>query len=143
MNLASMVVSAACALGALSGCVMSVEPIGEPGPPVIELPAGSGSVTLNWLVAGTTSAAVCAQYDAAELELVLYDATGRPVTRALTPCGSFTVSVGLPEGTYTADAALLDAGGRSVSTTKTLEAIEVVAGTDLAINLDFPSSSLR
>jgi hypothetical protein len=143
MNLAIVMVSAACAIGALAGCSVSVEPMGVPGPPTMELPAGDGSMTVNWLVAGTTSPDVCSQYGARQMEIVVYDSTGRPVTRMTEPCGSFSTSIPLPEGTYSADVTLLDAGGGTVSTTKTLSAINVIAGTDLAINVDFPSSSIR
>jgi hypothetical protein len=143
MKLASVMVLSACALGAFSGCSVSVEPIGEPGPPAIVVPTGAGSMTLNWLVAGSTNPAVCSQFGASQMEIVVYDASGRPVTRMTEPCGNFTASIALPEGTYTADATLLDAAGRAVSTTKTLEAINVIADTGLTINLDFPSDSIR
>ena len=69
MKLASVMVLAACALGAFSGCSMSVEPIGVPGPPTIVLPTGDGSMTVNWLVAGSTSPAVCSQYRATQTEI--------------------------------------------------------------------------
>lgn len=142
MKLASVMVLAACALGAFSGCSMSVEPIGVPGPPTIVLPTGDGSMTVNWLVAGSTSPAVCSQYRATQTEIVVYDERGRPVTRETYPCGTFSTSIPLPEGIYSADVTLLDAGGRSVSTTKTLRAINVIEGTDLAINVDFPPDSM-
>jgi hypothetical protein len=48
----------------------------------------------------------------------------------------------LPDGSYTADVTLVDSAGNSRSVTKPLQAIEVVAGTDLAIDVDFPSSSI-
>lgn len=136
MKLASVMVLA-CALGALSGCSVSIEPIGEPGPPTIVLPAGNGELTVNWLVAGTTSPDACAQYGAEQMEVVVYDQTGRPVINVKEPCGGFTTSIALPEGTYTADVTPLDARGRSVGPAKTIYAINVIQGTNLAVNIGF------
>lgn len=143
MHLAKLVFSlCTSSLVALAapGCTVSVEgPSGAP--PTVE-PATTGSLTVRWNVAGTASRAACAGYRASTLELVVYAPSGRRFTTANAACESFALSVTLPEGTYTADATLLDARGSAVTTTKTLEAIEVIAGTDLAIDLDFPAASL-
>jgi len=144
MNLACALISFACALGAaaLPGCALSVEPI-DGVPPPVGVPSRDGEVTVNWLVAGDSAPVMCARYGAVAMALVVYAASGRPVLHQSAPCGTFTITVSLPEGTYSADATLLDARGRKLSTTRTIDAIEVVAGTNLAINLDFPADSLR
>ena len=143
MNLARIFLSAACAFGvaALPACSVAVEP--SPLPPVAPPLVDQGSLTVQWLVAGTSDAAVCARYGLADTQVVVYDASGAPVSRDTAPCGLFRVTIPLDEGTYTADVTMLDRRGRAVSSTKTLEAIEIIAGTDLAINLDFPLDSLR
>jgi hypothetical protein len=128
---------------ALSGCALSIEPPeGSPPTPIV-LPAGSGSVTVRWVVAGAANPATCDAFGATDLELVVYDASGRPVTRQIAACGTFGLSIPLREGTYSAEVTLLDAAGNPVSTTKNLDAIEVISGTDLAIDVDFPAGSIR
>ena len=131
---------AALAAAALAGCSVAVEPDNfAPPPTTLE---ASGTVTLDWLVAGRTDPGLCAAYGATHVELVVYDATGATVARQYARCESFSLTVPLPAGTYTADATLVDPNSNALSVTKPLEAIEVVPGTDLAINLDFPSSSM-
>lgn len=142
MHLLTLVISLlSCALGASAmGCSVGVS--ATPEPPIVTTPASTGTVTLRWLVAGTTSPTVCATFAATMLELVIYDAAGNQVATANAPCGSFAVTVELPEGSYTADATLVDDNSNARSVTKPLAAIEVVPGTDLAIDLDFPPSSI-
>src|SRR5512140_2147873 len=108
MNLACVLVSAACALGALSACSVAVEPIGEPVPPPVGVvvPAAMGTLTVNWLVGGTTDPAACVQYGAMAMQIAVYDASGAEITRQTAACGSFTITVPLPEGTYSVDAIL-------------------------------------
>lgn len=139
MKLAWIMFPALCALGtaALSGCSVALEP-------EIVLPREeTGSVTVNWLVAGSSHPLACARFGAEEMELVVYDEDRRPVARETASCRSFSISLSLPEGRYTADVRLLGAGQRSASTSRTLEDIDIVAGTDLAINVDFPADSLQ
>jgi hypothetical protein len=140
MKLARILVLAGCALGAtsLSACAVAV----EPAPPSV-VPVDQGTLTVQWLVAGGSDAALCVRYGLVDTQVVVYDASGAPVSRDTTSCSDFRVTIPLDEGTYTADVTMLDRRGRAVSSTKTLEAIEIIAGTDLAINLDFPLESLR
>lgn len=121
----------------LAGCSVSVEPIGIPGPPPVELPAGDGSMTINWLVGGRSNTNACTQAGARSMEVVVYDNAGRPVLRQLAACASFTLTIPLDEGRYSADVTLLDASGNPLTATRTLSAVDVIAGTDLAINIDF------
>jgi hypothetical protein len=138
MDLVSLVIPlAACALsGASLGCSVIAEPA------TVTVPASTGTLTVRWLVAGGTDPRGCIAYGASLLELVVYDEGGSPVVRANGACSDFGLTVDLPEGTYSADVTLTDAAGSSRSTTKQLNAIDVVAGTDLAIDVDFPSSSI-
>jgi hypothetical protein len=145
MKFACALVSA-CAVGLASGCTFSVEPIGEPAPPAETPPppaSSAGTFTVNWLVAGSSDPFACRRWGATELEVVVYDITGAPVVRRLAPCGTFTLTVPLAPGTYSADVGLLGRGQGQASTSKTIHAVEVRQGTDLAVNLDFPPSSMR
>ena len=132
----------ACALAALPACSVGVEPISTaPTPPTVPA-VDTGTLTVTWLVAGTAEPALCTAYRADSLELVIDDATGAEVTTLNAPCEAFSTTVTLPEGSYTAEATLVDAASNSRSITKPLQSIRIVAGTDLAIDLDFPTSSL-
>ena len=133
-------IAGALAAAGLAGCAVSLEP--DNLPPPLAAPASRGTVTLNWLVAGRTDPGLCAAYGATHVELVVYDDTGRTIARQYAPCESFSLTLPLPAGTYTADATLVDPRSNALSVTKPLEAIDIIPGTDLAINLDFPSSSM-
>lgn len=128
-----------CALaGASAGCAFeaSVEP------PTVVVPSSSGTVTLRWTVANRSDPSVCSAYAAPQFELVVYDASSNRVATATAPCAAFNVTLPLPEGTYSAEVTLVDFSGNARSTTRPLHAIEVVRGTDLAIDVDFPPSSM-
>jgi hypothetical protein len=113
----------------------------SPEPAVVVVPA-TGTLTVRWTVAGTADPLMCSAYAASNLELIVYDESGTEIASANAPCHGFSVTMALPEGTYTAHATLIDSAGGARSTTKPLFAIDVVRGTDLAIDLDFPASSM-
>jgi hypothetical protein len=113
-----------------------------PEPPVVTAPAPAGTLTLRWRVAGTTRPSVCDAYAATTFELVIFDAGGNRMATAYAPCASFALTLALPDGTYSAEATLVDPRANARSVTRQLAAIEVVSRTDLAIDLDFPPSSM-
>jgi hypothetical protein len=49
--------------------------------------------------------------------------------------------VDLPEGSYFADVTLVDSFDRSATLTETLDAIDIIGGTDLSLAVDFPVGS--
>ncbi len=140
MYLAKLVIPlSACALAAATlGCTVGVDD--DVGPPVTT--AAAGTLTVRWLVGGTTDPSLCDSFRATALELVVYDAAGNQVSTTNAPCGSFSLTLPLPDGTYSADVTLVDPAGNSRSVTKPLSAVEIVTGTDLAIDVDFPSNSI-
>lgn len=138
MKLGWVVIPAVCALGAL-GCSVAVEPIDVP----VVVPATTGTLTMRWLVAGTRDGAVCAHYGLEEVDVVVYDPSGRPFARDTAPCARFEMTMELPEGVFSADVDIRDRRGRRATTTKTLHALEIIRDTDLAVNLDFPLDSIR
>jgi hypothetical protein len=132
------------AIAGLSGCYVSTEP--GPGPvpepiPVPGVPIRTGTVTLSWTVAGSHSAPACTQFGATTLELVITDSRLRPVMTVTAPCSDFSVTTRLPAGDYEAEARLLDARSSDVSTALPLHDIRVIPGTDLTLDIEFPSSS--
>jgi hypothetical protein len=126
------------------GCTAVVDiphpPPAEP-PPIVPV-AGAGSLTLRWLVAGTNDPNLCSVYGASTVELLVFDESGARVATANGACESFSLSLTLLPGTYTAETTLLDARGQPVSTTKQLLALRVIRRTDLAVDVDFTQSSM-
>ncbi len=132
--------SCVLAIAGLTGCYVSTEPLPEPGTlPVTPIP--SGTVTVSWTVAGSHSAPSCAQFGADTLELIVRDGAHRPVMTARAPCTEFSLPVTLPRGDYEAEARLIDASGRDVSTVLPLQDIRIVPGSNLTIDIEFPTTS--
>jgi hypothetical protein len=137
-RLMGMLTSCALAMGATCGCSIGLGADSVPA----DLGPDTGTITVDWLVMGADDPSLCAMYGADDIEIVLYDESGDQAATATAPCGSFSTTVTLAEGTYTADVTLVDSDSNAITTTKGLTALDVVAGTDLAVSLDFPSSSV-
>jgi hypothetical protein len=122
-------------LGALqlSGCFVVADDDSAP------LPVGTLSV--DWTIDGQQSALDCSDFGVDRLELVIYDESGAKVDEVEPFCESFGVSVDLVEGGYFADVTLVDSADRSATLTKTLNAIDIIDGTDLDIAVDFSVDS--
>jgi hypothetical protein len=126
----------ALAVAGLSGCLITTDAGPEPAPA-----PRTGTLTVAWTVGDSRSPAACAQFGADDFELVVRDRAGRPVTTAIADCTDFTITVPLPPGDYEADATLIDARSRAITTTLPLHDIDIQPGPDLTIEIDFPSSS--
>ena len=125
----------AAALG-LSGCFITTDDGGHSRGP---LP--TGTLTVDWTIDGQRSGLDCADFGADRLELVIYDLSGAEVDEVEPFCETFEVSVDLIEDTYFADVTLVDSADRSVTLTKTLDALDIIDGTDLNVSVDFPIDS--
>jgi len=102
-----------------------------------------GSLSLDWTLDDTDDPRACDDYEAYDLELIIYDDRGGVASRISPPCDEFGVSIDLLDGVYSLDATLVDRSGRDVSTTLKLDDIDVYAGEDTPISLDFPQDSRR
>jgi hypothetical protein len=102
-----------------------------------------GSLSIDWTLDDTDDPRACDDYDAYDIELILYDDRGSVVSRIHEPCDSFGVSVDLLDGVYGLDATLIDRGGHDVTTTLQLDDIDVYAGEDTPISIDFPQDARR
>lgn len=102
-----------------------------------------GSLSIDWTLDDTYDPRACDDYDAYDLELILYDARGGVASRLTRPCDDFGVSIDLLDGVYSLDATLVDRGGHDVTTTLALDDIDVYAGEDTPISIDFPQDSRR
>jgi len=117
---------------ATSGCIVEQAPA----------PSSSlGTVEIQWTINGRVDSNLCSQSSAATLAVDLYDSRGYAVGSYDASCGAFATSVGLYDGSYSADARLLDASGRARSTTVSIAPFWVRAGSTLVVPIDFPSSS--
>jgi hypothetical protein len=102
-----------------------------------------GSLSIDWTLDDTDDPRACDDYDAYDLELIIYDEGGGVATRISHPCDDFGVSIDLLDGVYSLDATLVDRRGHDVSTTLKLDDIDVYAGEDTPISIDFPQDSRR
>jgi hypothetical protein len=125
---------------ALTGCTVETGFSTRPPPP--EEKENLGSITVQWTIASTAAPAQCAYYRVDSLQLVVYDESGAEVVSTHAPCEAFTVQIELSPGTYHADATLVDVNKRPRSLTLPLNDLRVTAGTDLAVDTDFPARSL-
>lgn len=117
-----------------TGCLLYTDSE-PPGP-------GPGTLTVAFTIVGATNPSNCGYYRVNQVELTVYSPTGAVITQAYQACTDFHVSTRLYAGTYNADVTLVDAWNRARSITKPLNAIQVVADTELVIDVEFPPDSM-
>lgn len=141
-KLYAAVSSCVLAVAGLTGCYVSTEPLPGPEPgPLPVIPVATGTLTVSWTVAGSHSAPACSQFGADDLQLVVRDSSQRPLMTVRAPCTDFSLPVKLPRGDYEAEAKLVDASGNDVSTALPIPDIRIVPGSNLTIDIEFPSTS--
>jgi uncharacterized protein (DUF2141 family) len=103
----------------------------------------SGSIEVDWTIAGGTDPGACTTYSAATLMITVTDSTGNPVGNGYTaPCSDFATTVqDLPPGTYMVSASFVDSSGDSVSTTSGPSSVVVTAGATTAQPFAFPADA--
>jgi hypothetical protein len=102
-----------------------------------------GSLTIDWTLDDTDDPFACDDYGARTLEIIIYDEYESVESTIRPPCDSFEASIDLLDGVYSIDATLLDRSGTDVSTTLSIGDIDVYAGEDTPISIDFPQDSRR
>lgn len=120
----------------LSGCLFVAEDDDdglEPWP--------VGTLTVNWSIDGLTDPIDCEDFGVDRMEVVIFDLAGDEVAELEPFCEAFGVSVDLPEGSYFADVTLVDTFDRAATLTETLDALDIIGGTDLTVGVDFPVDS--
>jgi hypothetical protein len=100
-----------------------------------------GTLTIDVTLDGTKDPIACADYGATDIELVVYDSRGTEVAEDYAPCEDFAISVDLHDGVYSADVTLVDAANKAVTTTLPIDDVDVRAGKELVIDVDFPKGS--
>ena len=119
-------------LGAMPGCFVVADDDDDADP--------IGTLEVLWTIDGHTDPIDCADFAADRLELQIYDG-GRLVNEFEPFCEDFGVSVDMFDGVYDGTATLIDSFDDPVTTVEDLEAIDIIAGTTLTIDVDFPLGS--
>lgn len=110
--------------------------------PIVVVPREFGSLTVEWSIFGRLDRLDCADVGADRFELLVYDDFGVFFTEAEGPCEAFEFSIDLPAGRFSADATLVDPFDGAVSTSTTLDALDIIPNTDLVVTVDFPPGSI-
>lgn len=99
-----------------------------------------GTLTVRWTIDGFRDPLDCFDFEADRLELRLYEG-GSLIDEVSPICEDFSTTIELFDGIYDADATLVDSFDRAVTLTEPLDYIDIIAGTDLVIDVDFPIGS--
>ena len=102
----------------------------------------AGLLTVDWSISSSIDPVLCNAYGARDMELVIYDVFGGFVVEVEEPCEFFTVTVDLVEGTYDAEATLVDGFDRSVTETRVLTDLVIVGDTELVVDVNYPPGSI-
>ena len=100
----------------------------------------SGWLSIDWSLDDSLDPDACDHYDAYETELILYE-DGHEIEHFSPRCEEFELSIDLHDGEYSLDATLIDGHGDPVTTTLSLDDIDVYEGHETRISLDFPLDS--
>ena len=133
----SLVGTAIVAALALSGCVVSAGVDAGPGP-------GDGAITTEWSIGGAYGGSVCFDNYVSDIDIAIYDTrSGKFVTEVTFPCDAYAGTIdGLPDGVYDVEAFLIDETyGDAATTTAVVGAVDVYAGEESIIDVNFPASS--
>ena len=134
------VVAGGFAVGAIGCSVQASTDAGPPPPP----PPGpvAGSLTLRWTVDEVTDPNVCIMGGAAAIDVVLHTTDGGFAGEFQQSCTNFQTTIAplTPSG-YVGSAILIDAGGRQRTTAVTIQPFNIIDGTNLVVDSDFPANS--
>jgi hypothetical protein len=101
-----------------------------------------GTLEVRWTIDGSTNPIDCLDFGADRLELRIYD--GRDLIDEVEPfCEDFGVALDMFDGIYDGEATLVDSADFAVTVTEPLDNIDIIAGTTLTIDIDFPIDSFR
>jgi hypothetical protein len=119
-----------------------VEPVNtvEERPPVA---VGSlvGQLTVDWSINGTRDPNQCSQGAAAAIEITVTNSAGLPAGRYQQSCNTFSTSITLDAGTYSAAAYLVDAAGTPRTTTIQINPFTLRGNDNLQTPIEFSADS--
>ena len=118
-------------LGLLPGCLIVDDDNGRD--PI-------GTLEVRWTIDGATDPLDCVDFSADRLELRVYE--GGDLVDEVEPfCEDFGIAIDLFDGIYDGEATLVDSRDRAVTLTEPLDEIDIIGGTILTIDVDFPLGS--
>jgi hypothetical protein len=120
----------------LSGCFFVADDDDDDSPPV-------GSLTLTWSIDGFQDPNDCIDLGVDRLELRIYTLRGDLVDEVEPICEDFAVTIDMVDGVYDAEATLVDSFDVAATLTEPIDEIDIQAGTDLQVDIDFPIQSFR
>lgn len=120
----------------LSGCFFVADDDGDDSAPV-------GSLTVTWSIDGIQDPNDCIDLGVDRLELRIFSLRGDLVDEIEPYCEDFAVTVDLVDGVYDAEATLVDSFDTSATLTEPINEVDIQAGTDLQVDIDFPIESFR
>jgi hypothetical protein len=118
------------ALLSLPGCIIVDD---DDPPPLV------GTLTVEWSIGGAQDPLDCIDFGVDRLELVISGPGEDIEVEAV--CEDFITSVDLYEGRYVADATLVDSFDRAATLTQPIDDVDVIDGTELILEVDFPLGS--
>jgi len=119
----------------LSGCFFVGDDDNDDGP------APVGSLTVTWSIDGIQDPDDCVDLGVDRLELRIYTLRGALVDEVEPYCEDFAVTVDMVDGRYDAEATLVDSFDAAATLTEPIDDVDIVAGTDLQVDIDFPIDS--
>jgi hypothetical protein len=102
-----------------------------------------GTLAVDWTLDDSFDPRACDDFRATDLELVIYDDRDHVVDRFRAPCDDFSADIDLLDGVYSIDATLLDRSSEDATTTVSVDGLDVYAGEDTPVHIDFPLDSIR
>jgi hypothetical protein len=102
-----------------------------------------GTLAIDWTLDDSFDPRACDDFEARDLELVIYDDRDHVVDRISVACDDFSADIDLLDGVYSIDATLIARSGDDVTTTVSVDNIDVYAGDDTPVHIDFPLDSIR
>lgn len=139
----SLALAAGMAVVALSmmGCTVTTDPGPGGGGVYNTPPSNAATASVRWSINSAFDPTSCTRFAAPTLDMRFLDQATGAVSEQTAACGSFTATIALRPGSYTANATLLDASGRARTTTVNLNPFTVSTGQNVTLEADFPSSS--
>lgn len=99
-----------------------------------------GTLEVLWTIDGRTDPVDCLDFGVDRLELRIYD-RGDLIDEIEPFCEDFGVALDMFDGVYDGEATLVDSFDRVVAVPEPLDNIDIIAGTTLTIDIDFPLDS--
>ncbi len=103
--------------------------------------ATTGSLTVDWTVAGSSDPSACASSQATAVEVTVLNAANQPVGRFQESCSAFATNIVLQQGIYSGDARLLDATGTPLTRAMAIDTFTMHVKSQFTVPIDFPASA--